>query len=238
METVRTVVNLGRGLRKKNELRVRQPLNLVTVIARSPATRDAIAAHSALIAEELNVRNVEVGDDESALVELSAKADFGTLGPRLGSRTKEVAAAIASLDHESVAAVLDGEPATVLGEQITVDDIVVDRTPHQGTVVASTGPLTVAIDTEVTEELRIEGLAREIVNRLQTMRRRQGFDVTDRITVAWSADDAAIRKAFDTHGPMIAAEVLATSLDERDVDDEPTDLVGKEVYLRVDPISR
>ena len=238
METVRTVVNLGRGLRKKNELRVRQPLALVTVIARDPSIRDAVAAHSELIGEELNVRKFEVRDDESALVELSAKADFKTLGPRLGSRTKEVAAAIASLDHGAVAGLLDGEPATVLGEQITVDDIIVDRTPHQGTVVAAAGPITVALDTEVTEDLRIEGLAREIVNRLQTMRRRLGLEVTDRITVEWSVDDDAIRSAFETHGLLIGAEVLATSIDERQVDGEPADIDGKAVYLRVIPISR
>ena len=233
METVRTVVNLGRGLRKKNELRVRQPLETVTVIARDQAVRDAVASHRDLIAEELNVRNVSVADDESALVELSAKADFKRLGPRLGGGTKEVAAAIAELDHDTVVTLLDGETVTVGNEPITVDDVVVDRSPHEGTVVASSGQLTVAVDTEVTEDLRIEGLAREIVNRVQAIRRRLGLDVTDRITVTWSAADPAVRAAFTDHAGSIGGEVLADSINEGPVEGEPTDIAGVAVYLQV-----
>ena len=231
METVRTAVNLGRGLRKRNELRVKQPLGRVTVIARDPAVRNAVASHAELIGEELNVRQVEVLDDESALVELSAKADFGRLGPRLGSETKNVAAAIADLDHDAVAAILNGENAAVLGEEITLEDVVVERTPHEGTVVASAGPVTVALDTEVTDDLRIEGLAREIISRLQTMRRQSGLDVTDRVRVTWSATDPAIRQAFEVHGALIAAEVLATSIEEGAVEGEPTSIEGADLSL-------
>jgi isoleucyl-tRNA synthetase len=233
METVRTVVNLGRGLRKKNELRVRQPLGLVTVISRDPGVREAVASHRELIAEELNVRRVEVRDDESDLVRLSAKADFGRLGPRLGAGTKEVAAAIADLDHQAVTELLDGAAVTVSGEVVTLEDIVVDRAPHEGTVAAASGSVTVAIDIEVTDDLRVEGVAREIVNRLQMMRRDRGLDVTDRITVSWSADDAMIGEAFGVHGALIGSEVLATSITETEVDGEVTDIDGRRVYLTI-----
>jgi isoleucyl-tRNA synthetase len=233
MDTVRAVVNLGRALRKKNELRVRQPLGLVTVISRDPGLREAVTSHGELIAEELNVRRVEVRDDESDLVRLSAKADFGRLGPRLGAGTKEVAAAIADLDHETVTALLDGATVTVSGEVVTLDDIVVARAPHEGTVVAASGPVTVAIDIEVTDELRVEGVAREIVNRLQTMRRDLGLDVTDRIAVSWSAEDAVIGEAFGVHGALIGSEVLAISITETEVDGEITDIDGRRVYLTI-----
>jgi isoleucyl-tRNA synthetase len=233
MEIVRSVVNLGRSLRKKNELRVRQPLGLVTVVSRDPGVREAVTSHTELIAEELNVHRVEVRDDESDLVRLSAKADFGRLGPRLGASTKDVAAAIADLDHEAVTAMLDGTAVTVSGEVITADDVVIDRTPHEGTVVAASGAVTVAIDIEVTDELRVEGMAREIVNKLQAMRRDLALDVTDRIRVSWSSDDGVIAEAFGVHGGLIGGEVLATSITETEIDGELTTLDGRPVYLAV-----
>jgi isoleucyl-tRNA synthetase len=236
MEVVRTVVTLGRGLRKRNELRVRQPLGLVTVIARDPAVRVAVTSHRDLVAEELNVHDVEVADDESALVQLSAKADFKRLGPRLGARTKEVAAAIAALDHATVAALLNGESTTVTGEAITVDDIVVDRSPHEGLVVASDGPVTVALDTDVTHDLRIEGTAREIVNRIQALRRELGLDVTDRVTVRWSSSSEPVREAFARHGSLIAGEVLATAIEEGE-GGKPVEIDEDMVTLEVVPAS-
>jgi isoleucyl-tRNA synthetase len=203
------------------------------VISRDPGVREAVASHRELIAEELNVHRVEVRDDESDLVRLSAKADFGRLGPRLGAGTKEVAAAIADLDHQTVTELLDGAAVTVSGEVVTLEDIVVDRAPHEGTVVAASGSVTVAIDIEVTDDLRVEGVAREIVNRLQMMRRDLGLDVTDRITVSWSADDATIGEAFDVHEALIGGEVLATSITEAEVDGEVTDIDGSRVSLAI-----
>ncbi|GMQ84464.1 MAG: isoleucine--tRNA ligase [Acidimicrobiia bacterium] len=236
MADVRTVVTLGRGLRKRDGLRVRQPLETITVISRDPAVREGVSAHSRLIREELNVREVEVTHAESDVVELSAKADFKRIGPRFGERTKAVAAAIAALDHDAIGAMLDGDPLTLDGERITAKDLVVSRTAHAGTVVASSGSLTVALDTTVTDELRGEGLAREIVNRIQTLRRDLALDVTDHIAVGWSADDDTIREAFDVHGALIAGEVLADSLDEQSLDAVLFDIDGSAVYLGIEAL--
>ncbi len=238
MAAVRSVVTMGRGLRKRNELRVRQPLEVVRVVSRDPALRAAIESHRALIGEELNVHRVEVQSDESGLVALSAKADFKRLGPRLGVRTKEIAAGIAGLDHDAIASLLDGGTADVGGEAIGLDDIVVSRTPHEGTIVASSGGVTVALETEVTSDLLVEGVARELVNRLQGMRRKLGLEVTDRIAVVWSADDGTVKEAFAAHGAMIAAEVLATTLEEGPVGGDPSDINGSAVYLAVTPVSK
>jgi isoleucyl-tRNA synthetase len=232
MAAVRSVVTMGRGLRKKMELRVRQPLRRVTVVSRDPAVRDAVASHHALIAEELNVKDVVVERDESPLVELSAKADFKRLGPRLGDRTKAVAAAIASLDHADVAALLDGGTAVLAGEEIGAEDIVVGREPHEGTVVTASDVATVALDTEVTDGLLVEGVARELVNRIQSMRRDLGLAVTDRISVTWASDDPVIADAFDTHGELIAGEVLATAVTHGDGGDA-TIIDGRSVVLGV-----
>ncbi len=213
METARSVVNLGRGLRKRENLRVRQPLARVTIVTRTPHERAAVHEHAQLIAEELNVKSVDVHEDEAGLIDLSAKADFKVLGPRYGKETKAVATAIASLDHATIASVMDGKAATVGQFTITDADIVVERTPRDGTVVASEGSLSVALDCAVDRTLRIEGLARELVNRIQGMRRDLDLDVTDHIVVAYTTDSTDVAEAFTTHSALIGGEVLADVID-------------------------
>jgi isoleucyl-tRNA synthetase len=212
MAVVRTVVNLGRSLRKHQDLRVRQPLSGVTVVSRDPEVRRAVAAHTDLIAEELNVKRVELDDEEAHIVELSAKANFKVLGPRLGSRTKEVATAIAALDHSSVDRLARGETVDVVGETIGADDVVVRREPRPGHVVETEGLLSVSLDTSLDDALVAEGLAREVVNRLQGLRRDSGLDVVDRIDVRWDTADEALAAAIERNADLIGSEVLASSL--------------------------
>jgi isoleucyl-tRNA synthetase len=234
MAVARTVVNLGRGLRKRNDLRVRQPLGLVTIVSRDPHVAAAIETHRDLISEELNVHRVEVHEDESDLVVLSAKADFKRLGPKLGKETGSVAGEIAALDHTSIAALLEGRDLVIRDTTLTADDIVVSRTPHEGTVVATEGTITVALDTTLTNDLRTEGVARELVNRIQLLRRSDGLDVTDRIALRWASDSEPIVTAFQQFGDFIAGEVLALAI-ERDttVAGGTTDIDGLEVGLKV-----
>lgn len=220
MRTVRTIVNLGRGLRKREQLRVRQPLTRVTIVTRSADERDAVRRHAHLIAEELNVKTVEVNDDEAGLIDLSAKADFKVLGPRYGKETKAVAGAVASLDHATIAAILEGNGVEVGGFTITSDDIVVDRTPREGTVVASEGSISVALDCSLDRPLLLEGLARELVNRIQGVRRDLELNVADRITVVYETDDKDVADAFTHHSPLIAGEVLADHITPADSADE------------------
>ena len=233
MATVRTVVNLGRGLRKREDLRTRQPLATVTVVTRSSAERDAVVSHAALIAEELNVHGVEVHGNEAGLVDLTAKPNFKALGPRFGKDMRSVAAAIDDLDHPTIAAMLDGTPEGLTGHGLTADDIVVSRNARTGTVVATEGSLSVALDTRIDDELRVEGVARELVNRIQAARRDAGFDVTDRIDVAWSSPDPIVAEAFDRHGALIAGEVLADRIDRRDEVGDPIDIDDASVAMVV-----
>ncbi|MGB5434030.1 MAG: isoleucine--tRNA ligase [Acidimicrobiia bacterium] len=234
MAAARIVVNLGRGLRKRNDLRVRQPLGLVTIVSRDPRVAAAIETHRDLISEELNVHRVEVHDDESDLVVLSAKADFKRLGPKLGKDTGAVAGEIAALNHSSIAALLEGGELAIRGTAVTADDIVVSRTPREGTVVASEESITVALDTTLTDELRTEGVARELVNRIQSLRRSDGLDVTDRIALRWASDSGPIVTAFEQFGDFIAGEVLARSIERDDtMAADTTDIDSLTVALEV-----
>ncbi len=237
MAAARTVVNLGHGLRKRNDLRVRQPLERVTVVTRDPGVAAAIEAHRELICEELNVHGFEVHADESDLVVLSAKADFRRLGPRLGKGTGVVAGAIASLDHASIATLLEGGEMTVGDTVINAEDIVVSRTPHEGTVVATEGAITVALDARLTEDLLTEGVARELVNRIQLLRRSDGLVVTDRIALRWGSSSDRVREAFARFGDFIAGEVLAVDVERDDaLSADPADVDGLTVMLRIDAV--
>ncbi|OFW66655.1 MAG: isoleucine--tRNA ligase [Actinobacteria bacterium RBG_16_68_21] len=231
MGAVREVVALGRSLRVSESIRIRQPLATLTVVSHDAAVRSAVTAHADLIADELNVRAVATSDDEGSLATIGAKPNYRTLGPRFGPGVQAIAAAVAELDGAAVVGLLETGSIEVAGEILTADDVVVTRDPRPGIAVASGDRVSVALDTEITPDLAIEGLARELVKEIQAIRKDTGLAVSDRITVAWSSPSPAIAAAIERHGDWIAAEVLAVEMtetaggpspaDERAVADEP-----------------
>jgi isoleucyl-tRNA synthetase len=210
---VRRVVSAGHALRKRHELRVRQPLATLTVMSHDPVVTRAVTAHSDLIGEELNVRRVVASADDADLVDLSAKADFRRLGPRLGSDVKTCATAIAALGRDEIARLLTGETLEVTGHEISGEDVIVTRTSREGTVVETDGELAVALDTRLDENLVAEGLARDVVSRVQQARRGAGLDVSDRIRLRWATDDADLAAAIERHRDYIATETLAEQVE-------------------------
>jgi isoleucyl-tRNA synthetase len=232
IRVVRSVVALGRSIRTSEKLRTRQPLAEATILTHDPVVVRAVTEHADLIAEELNVKSVRSSRDESELVTLSAKCDFSKLGPRFGPRVKEIAGAVASLTPDELAPVLDGDSLEVLGETLTLDDLVISRTALPGVVVQTEGALALALDTTITGDLRAEGMAREIVSRVQQMRRDSGFDVTDRIRITWSSDDELVRQAFGRHLDTISSEVLAIDV-EQGTDAPVSELDGHTVALEI-----
>ncbi len=212
MEVVRTVVSLGHNLRKQEGLKVRQPLGSVTVMSADGATRAAITDHVDVIANELNTRAVVVDADDQGMVELSVKPDFRVLGPRLGGSMPRVAARLADLSDDDIATLSTGTPIDVEGHAITPDDVEFVRSARPGTVVATDGTVSVALDTEVTDDLRREGYAREIISEIQRLRRDNGLAVSDRVTVRWNGDEEVAATVAE-HAELIADEVLATSLE-------------------------
>jgi isoleucyl-tRNA synthetase len=233
MAAIRTVVRLGHNIRKQHALRVRQPLASATIITRDADVQTAVASHVDLIVEELNVKLVATSADEGDLIDLSARANFKTLGPRLGGEVKKVDAALGGVTEEDLHRIQQGATITVEGHQLRLDDIILQRTPKPGVVVATEGAISVAVDVELTDELIVEGFAREIVNRIQMIRRDLDLDVTDRVAVWWSSADARISAAFDLYLDLIADEVLATAIQETELK-ETIDLAGTPLGLRVE----
>ncbi len=231
MDIVRQIVRMGRSLRVANGLRIRQPLSSMTVVTTDPEVASAVTEHTGLIIDELNVKVVTTSDDEAPLVTFHPRANFKVLGPRLGDQMKIIAKAIESLDAAAVEHLLAGEQLDVDGITISSEDVVIDRRPRPGLVVAAEGSVTVALDCTVTRELRIEGLAREVVKRIQTLRRELELDVTDRILLTWETDSADLTEAFGVHSDYISDEVLATSV-ERGQDTKHEVVIG-DASLRI-----
>jgi isoleucyl-tRNA synthetase len=226
MALVRRLVELGRAARASSSVRTRQPLGRALIAAtgweRLPGDLRAE------VSEELNCGElISLGDTAGDLVDVSVKANFRSLGKRFGKGTPPVASAVTDADPAGLVAALraDGRAVVVVDGvdvELTEDDVVITETPVQGWAVASDGGETVALDLELTPELRRAGLARESVRLVQDARKSAGFAISDRISLWWVASDDELADALREHGGTVADEVLATAFAEG----EPTDLDG------------
>jgi isoleucyl-tRNA synthetase len=216
MAAVREVVRLGHGLRKHHQLKVRRPLKGLTVISHDRGLRRAVETHEELISKELNVKTLTVVESGRGLVHLTAKPDFRKLGPRLGPRMKDLAAAIAQLTEDQIEHLAAGGGLDLLGTTLTAAELVIERDPAPGTAVAASDGLAVALNLEGDPALEAEGMAREVVSRVQQLRREAGLAVSDRITVSWWTPDPQLAAAITTHADYIKAEVLAVELSRLD----------------------
>ena len=217
MAHITTAVSLGRFLRTQANLRVRQPLGSVVLVSAHPEVRADFEAMQDVVAEELNVKEVLVQADEEALVHLTAKANFKRLGPRLGKRMRLAAAAIQQLSAADIRTLRDGGTVSVQLDdgdaiEIGIEDVAVHREEKEGLTVANEGDVTVALDTRLDDELIAEGWAREIVSRLQNMRKEAGLEVADRITVIYELPPEAAAAAVAFAG-YIRNETLAVRLE-------------------------
>jgi isoleucyl-tRNA synthetase len=214
MALVRRLVELGRSARAESGIKIRQPLSRALVAAER--WDDLSEQARTQISEELNVVSLEALSDAGALVHVSAKPNFRTLGKRFGKRTPVVAAAITAADASALKHGLSsgGAVLDVDGETVTLaaDELIITEVPQQGWTVASAGGESLALDLHLTEELLVLGTARDLIRTLQQARKDSGFAVTDRITVLWESDDDRVQEAFATHGVMIGQEVLATEI--------------------------
>ena len=218
MARTMTAVTLGRSLRSQTNLRVRQPLAKAVVVSADAGTRADLEAMREVIAEELNVKQVEFGADEEVLVHLSVKANFKVLGKKLGKRMKAAADAVAAMGLAEIRELRAGRTVSLTpadGEGpvvIAAEDVIINRQEKEGMTVANEGDVTVALDTRLTPELVAEGYARDLVNAIQTKRKDAGLEVTDRIRIRAELP-AEIAPALAAFGDYIRGETLAVSLE-------------------------
>ena len=210
MDAARALVSLGRAAREEVKIRVRQPLRRVVGVM--PAGRTLPRDVLAVVREELNVKEVALLSSADGIVSLVARPAFRQLGARFGKKTQEAAGAIRALSQDELARYRSGEDVAIElngDRHVLADgDLEVAQEAAGGLVVKSEGPYTVALDAELDDELRSEGVARELVNRVQRLRKDAGLAITDRIELAIGGTDP-IRAAAGAHEAFIGGETLA-----------------------------
>ena len=231
MELAQQATSMVLALRKKVGIPVRQPLAKMLVPVISDAVRARLEAVKGLILAEVNVKELEFVTDTTGILTKKIKPNFKTLGKVYGARMKEIAAAFGSLDQATITAIQNAETA---GEAYTLalpgGDVVLNLGDYQissedmpGWLVASEGALTIALDVELTDDLRREGVARELVNRIQNLRKTAGFEVTDRIDTVVYADAPEIAPALAAFGEWIGSQTLSRSVTLAPAAEAPAD---------------
>ncbi len=235
MDVAQRISSMVLALRRKVNIKVRQPLTKIMIPLLDVDMRRHIEAVEGLIRSEVNVKEIELIEDTAGVITKRIKPNFKTLGPRYGKQMKQIAAIVAGFSQEDIAVLEAKGGMTMIVDGVQVDttlaDFEITSEDMPGWLVASEGKLTVALDITVTEELRREGVARELVNRIQNIRKESGFEVTDKIRVA-IADDELVRGAVEAFGAYIAsqtlalevnlaAEVTGDSVSEVEIDERP-----------------
>ena len=234
MGAVRRTVELGRAARARAKAKVRQPLRRAVIVA-NDAEREAIEARAGLVTAELNVKELDFVSEQADLVRYAVKPNYRSLGPRFGKRMPQVVAAVEALDPAGVARAIGdgGEIGISLGgadHTLGPDDVILALQPLEGYEVEAEAGHAVALQLQLDDELRREGLAREIVHAVQGARKGAGLEITDRIALALGGD-ADLVEAAREHQPYIAGEVLATSVAFDATAGLPAKIDGQELLI-------
>ena len=216
MNLARTISSMVLRIRNQIDINVRQPLGRL-ILPMNEQEREQVLAVKEIILDEVNIKQIEFVDDESGIVSKTAKPNFPVLGKRLGKQMKEVSAIIKTFGNEEISefeknqniqCTLDSGEIVILG----ANDLEILRTGLEGWSVETEQGVTVAVDTEITDELRKEGLAREFMNRVQNMRKDANYEVTDRIKIGYRAEGEML-DAIESRAESIKAETLAEELE-------------------------
>lgn len=240
MQMAQKICSLVLSLRKKNNLKVRQPLSKIMIPAKNAHQQSQIEAVKDLILSEVNIKNIDFLSKENNVLVKSIKANFKTLGPKFGAKMKAIAAGISAFSQEDIAKIeTDGRYVLdINGEkiEISLSDVEIITQDIPGWVVANEDDLTVALDTTITDALRKEGISRELVNRIQNIRKEQGFDVTDNIIVEIEKCDLLCEAAKSFHD-YIVGETLTKELKFSEHVDNPLQTIdvvdGKELAIKI-----
>ncbi|EEC95612.1 Anticodon-binding domain protein, partial [Parabacteroides johnsonii DSM 18315] len=236
MQMAQDVSSMVLALRRKVNIKVRQPLQTIMVPVVDAHQQESIEAVKALILNEVNVKELKFVDNAAGILVKKIKPDFKKLGPRYGKIMKALAAAIQTMSQDEINAFEKAGTftLTVEGQEAVIEraDVEIISEDIPGWLVANEGRLTVALDITVTETLRKEGLARELVNRIQNLRKSSGYDITDKISVTVLSNDV-MDEAIKDFNSYIANQVLAVSVEITDVISDATELDFEDFKLSV-----
>ena len=232
MELAQRASSMVLALRRKVNIKVRQPLSRLVIPVIDVRVKEQMERVKELLLGEVNVKDLEFISDTAGLITKKIKPNFKTLGKTYGKQMKEIASAFASLDQKTISGIQEAETTgTAYVLHLPSGDVSLSKGDYEissedmpGWLVSSDGPLTVALDITITDDLRNEGTARELINRIQNLRKDSGFDVTDKINVsifAAGADLEDIAASLEDFSDYIAAQTLARSVSVHGLDDAP-----------------
>lgn len=242
MDMAQKIVNLGRSLREKARLKVRQPLQRIMIPVMNATQRRNIQAVDDIITEELNIKRIDFVDEKTAnIVKRSAKPDFKSIGRKYGKETQKVAEIIRNLNNDQIIELEKNSSLKVYFDdneiELVLADIEIAGEEIEGWLVATESGITVALDTQLDEALIKEGIAREFVNRVQNLRKNSGFEVTDRINIQVNCD-GGIKTAIQSTDEYIMNETLAEDLIFSDFEDgTEIEIDDIKLYVKINRIN-
>lgn len=215
MGIAQKVTSMILALRKKEQIKVRQPLQRIMVPVLDPTFKRQLTEVQDLILSEVNVKEIEYLEDTTGVLVKRIKADFKKLGPKFGKQMKQVASAIAAMDQDAIATLERNQTYVLIAEgnefSISTDDVEITTNDIPGWLVATEGAYTVALDINISSELKEEGIARELVNRIQNLRKDNGFEVTDKIRITVQKH-TELDAAIEANKKYICLETLADNI--------------------------
>lgn len=233
MDLVRTLISVGRYVREENKIKVRQPLSEALIDGKN---EELIGDLIPLIKEELNVKEVVFADDLSKYMNFSVKPNFKVVGKLLGAKIKEFGTALENLKEEDITKLNSNQEITIdlAGEDfvVTKDYVDIRISSKEGFNVGMENKEFIILNTELTHELLLEGIAREFISKVQNMRKNEDFNISDRIVVTYNGDEM-VREAVGTFIDLIKGEVLALELINSDIDSETLDLNGHNANITI-----
>ncbi|MBA2329168.1 MAG: isoleucine--tRNA ligase, partial [Flavisolibacter sp.] len=242
MHLAQDISSLVLSLRKKVNIKVRQPLQKILIPVLNPSMKEQVSKIEELIKAEVNIKEVEYLSDTEGFIKKKIKPNFQALGKKLGPKMKFVTTALANFSQQDIArlekegtfsiAVDDNEKV-----DLTLEEVEINSEDIPGWTVANKGTITVALDLNITPELEQEGAAREFINRIQKIRKDSGFDLTDRINVKVSADNQ-LKASLSKYNNYICAEILADKLEFEKEFDGGTDIEVNDNHLKVTVIKK
>jgi isoleucyl-tRNA synthetase len=230
MRAVRTAVSLGRALRDKHKLKNRQPLGTCTIVSHDDDVRARLQSHAAQISDELNVKDVVIVKDDAGLASLSFKANFKTLGKKMGPKMKAAAAVIEAFSREQWAIIESGGSVDVEGAAVVKEDVVVTRSAKGDVVLATDAGITVALDTTITEALAREAVANELGTIGVELRKLQGFGVDEKFaSLSIATESAAIAEAARAFSNTLAERLQVATVVTVDANSAGADAIVRDV---------
>ena len=234
MDLVRDLITLGRGVRENSKIKIRQPLRRAIL---DISNKEIIGDLIDLIKEELNIKEIDFVSDMSNYMNISIKPNFKELGPKFGKNIKLVSDILSNLEEKDVKSLASGKEIviSVLGDDYTINsDLVEVRVDvKENYNAARIYDTYIIIDTNITKELEEEGIAREIISKIQNIRKTQDFNVVDRIVVNYNTNEKLVKEAISSYEDVIKRETLSDEVNLTDYKENNYDINSYEVYIEV-----